>query len=85
METRAALRPFGKTGLWVEPVSLGGEGMLRTHHRSKEAVPVVVEALRSGVKYCDTAPAYDQSQDYYGEAFRQEKGARECGARVEDA
>lgn len=72
----SALRPFGKTGLLVEPVSLGGEGMLRTHHRSKEAVPVIVEALRNGVKYCDTAPAYDQSQDYYGEAFRQESGAR---------
>jgi aryl-alcohol dehydrogenase-like predicted oxidoreductase len=29
-----------------------------------------LEALRLGVRYCDTAPAYQQSQDYYGEAFR---------------
>jgi predicted aldo/keto reductase-like oxidoreductase len=31
---------------------------------------MIVEALRLGVRYCDTAPAYAQSQDYYGEAFR---------------
>src|SRR5436190_525577 len=29
-----------------------------------------MQALRLGVRYCDTAPAYQQSQDYYGEAFR---------------
>jgi predicted aldo/keto reductase-like oxidoreductase len=54
----------------VEPVSLGGEGILRTHGRPHDAVPMIVEALRLGVRYCDTAPAYAQSQDYYGEAFR---------------
>ncbi len=52
------------------PVSLGGEGVLRTTGRAREAVPVILEALRLGVRYCDTAPAYQQSQDYYGEAFR---------------
>jgi len=54
----------------VLPVSLGGEGILRTTGRAKDAVPVILEALRLGVRYCDTAPAYQQSQDYYGEAFR---------------
>ena len=30
------------------------------------------------MRYCDTAPAYQQSQDYYGEAFRSAgKGSRE--------
>ncbi len=53
------------------PVSLGGEGILRTTGRMREAVPVILEALQLGVRYCDTAPAYQQSQDYYGEAFRQ--------------
>lgn len=70
-------RTLGKTGAEVEAVSLGGEGILRTHGRSREAVPMVLEALRLGVRYCDTAPAYDGSQDYYGEAFRQAPGARE--------
>ena len=38
--------------------------------RRREAVPVILEALRLGVRYCDTAPAYQQSHDYHGEAFR---------------
>jgi aryl-alcohol dehydrogenase-like predicted oxidoreductase len=74
----AGLRALGRTGATVEAVSLGGEGILRTHGRHAEAVPMIVEALRLGVRYCDTAPAYDQSQDYYGEAFRAAgPGARE--------
>jgi aryl-alcohol dehydrogenase-like predicted oxidoreductase len=69
---------LGRTGASVEAVSLGGEGILRTRGRQAEAVPMIVEALRLGVRYCDTAPAYDQSQDYYGEAFRAAgPGARE--------
>jgi aryl-alcohol dehydrogenase-like predicted oxidoreductase len=63
-------RALGRTGAQVLPVSLGGEGILRTHGRSAEAVPMILEALRLGVRYCDTAPAYSSSQDYYGEAFR---------------
>jgi aryl-alcohol dehydrogenase-like predicted oxidoreductase len=75
----ADLRTLGKTGARVLAVSLGGEGILRTTGQSKVAVPVILEALRLGVRYCDTAPAYQQSQDYYGAAFR-EAGA---GARAE--
>src|SRR5688572_31200141 len=70
-ETPADLRPLGQTGAQVLAVSLGGEGVLRTRGRAREAVPVILEALRLGVRYCDTAPAYEQSQDYYGEAFRE--------------
>jgi aryl-alcohol dehydrogenase-like predicted oxidoreductase len=62
---------LGRTGAEVRPVSLGGEGILRTTGRAREAVPVILEALRLGVRYCDTAPAYSQSQDYYGAAFRE--------------
>jgi aryl-alcohol dehydrogenase-like predicted oxidoreductase len=65
------LRPLGRTGARVLAVSLGGEGILRTTGRARDAVPVIVEALRLGVRYCDTAPAYQQSQDYYGAAFRE--------------
>jgi aryl-alcohol dehydrogenase-like predicted oxidoreductase len=70
------VRKLGRTGAEVLPVSLGGEGILRTTGRAREAVPVILEALRLGVRYCDTAPAYSQSQDYYGAAFR------EAGPRV---
>jgi aryl-alcohol dehydrogenase-like predicted oxidoreductase len=67
----AGARTLGRTGIAVDAVSLGGEGILRTHGRAREAVPVILEALRLGVRYCDTAPAYAQSQDYYGAAFRE--------------
>jgi aryl-alcohol dehydrogenase-like predicted oxidoreductase len=71
-------RPLGRTGARVLAVSLGGEGVLRTTGRMRDAVPVILEALRLGVRYCDTAPAYQQSQDYYGQAFREAgRGARE--------
>jgi len=72
-------RPLGRTGAAVPAVSLGGEGVLRTTGRAREAVPVILEALRLGVRYCDTAPAYQQSQDYYGQAFR------EAGPAARDA
>ena len=64
------MRSLGTTGVQVEAVSLGGEGILRTRGRAREAVPMILEALSLGVRYCDTAPAYDDSEAYYGEAFR---------------
>lgn len=73
-----APRTLGRTGAPVEAFSLGGEGILRTHGREAEAVPMVLEALRLGVRYLDTAPAYAASQDYLGQAFREAgAGARE--------
>lgn len=69
--SEATLRVLGSTGREVLPFSLGGEGILRTVGRAREAVPVILEALRQGVRYCDTAPAYAQSQDYYGQAFKE--------------
>src|SRR5258707_13376284 len=74
LETGAVSRTLGRTGAQVLPVSLGGEGVLRTTGRARDAVPVILEALRLGVRYCDTAPAYQQSQDYYGAAFREDGG-----------
>lgn len=71
----APLRKLGGTGALVEAFSLGGEGVLRTHGREREAVPMILEALRLGVRYFDTAPAYAGSQGYYGAAFR-EAGAQ---------
>jgi aryl-alcohol dehydrogenase-like predicted oxidoreductase len=73
----APVRRLGRTGAEVLAVSLGGEGVLRTHDRRDDAVATIHEALRLGVRYCDTAPAYAASQDYYGEAFRTMPGARD--------
>ena len=63
-------RVLGKTGIKVTSFGLGGEGALRTYGRMKEAVAVIHKALDLGVTYFDTAPAYSQSQDYYGEAIQ---------------
>lgn len=63
-------RVLGKTGVSVTSFGLGGEGILRTYGRRKEAVAVIHKALDLGVTYFDTAPAYNQSQDYYGQALQ---------------
>jgi predicted aldo/keto reductase-like oxidoreductase len=62
-------RALGRTGYEATLFSLGGEGILRTHGRMQEAVRVIHRALDQGVNYCDTAPAYDGSLDYYGAAL----------------
>jgi aryl-alcohol dehydrogenase-like predicted oxidoreductase len=62
-------RTLGRTGFEATLFSLGGEGILRTHGRMAEAIQVVHRALDQGVNYCDTAPAYDGSLDYYGAAL----------------
>lgn len=62
-------RPLGKTGQAVTLFALGGEGVLRTTGRVTEAVAVIHRALDLGVNYCDTAPAYSSSMDYYGAAL----------------
>lgn len=62
-------RPLGQTGQSVTLFGLGGEGVLRTHGRTAEAVQVIQRALDQGVNYFDSAPAYDQCLDYYGAAL----------------
>lgn len=63
MGSEAVTRALGRASAQVLPFSLGGEGILRTRGRARQAVPVILEALRLGVRSCDTAPAYQQSQD----------------------
>jgi aryl-alcohol dehydrogenase-like predicted oxidoreductase len=62
-------RVLGRTGHEATLFSLGGEGILRTHGRGAEAIRVIHRALDQGVNYCDTAPAYAGSLDYYGAAL----------------
>lgn len=62
-------RILGKTGVPVTIVGLGGEGILRTHNQRDNATAVIRRALDHGILYCDTAPAYSDSQDYYGEVL----------------
>jgi aryl-alcohol dehydrogenase-like predicted oxidoreductase len=62
-------RVLGKTGAQVTIVGLGGEGILRTQNQRDKATAVIRRALERGILYCDTAPAYSDSQDYYGEVL----------------
>jgi aryl-alcohol dehydrogenase-like predicted oxidoreductase len=59
-------RAFGKTGIQVSIVGLGGEGILRTYDREKASRAVIGEALAQGVTYFDCARAYAGSEGYYG-------------------
>ncbi len=66
-------RLLGKTGVPVSILGLGGEGILRTHNRHAQAIAVIRRAIEHGITYCDTAPAYSSSQDYYGQALGEDR------------
>lgn len=59
-------RPFGRAGIEVTAVGLGGEGVLRTFGQHRAAQTVIVEALSQGIGYFDSANAYAGSEGYYG-------------------
>jgi len=59
-------RALGKTQIPITLFGLGGEGVLRTYGEERAAAKVIARALDVGVNYCDTAPAYAGSMDYYG-------------------
>lgn len=61
---------LGKTGTKVSVVGLGGEGVLRTYKRYKEAQGVIHEALQQGITYYDCARVYSDSELYYGTVWK---------------
>ena len=77
-------RPLGRTGCEVTQFALGGEGVLRTHGRMAEAVAVIHRALDQGVTYCDTAPAYAGSLDYYGAALGERRSQVFLASKTHD-
>src|SRR5260370_14269279 len=66
---RLPRRHLGQTKQAVTLFGLGGEGVLRSQGRMNDAVKVIHRALDLGVNYFDTAPAYEESMDYYGAAL----------------
>jgi len=76
--------PLGRTGELVTRFGLGGEGILRTHGRMAEAVRVIRRALDHGVNYFDTAPAYESSMDYYGEALGERRSSVFLACKTHD-
>lgn len=66
-------RTLGKTGVEVTRLGLGGEGVLRTYGREREAQAVIGRALDLGVTYFESARAYSGSESYYGLALRERR------------
>ena len=62
-------RALGKTGAEVTILGLGGEGVLRTYGRHREAREMVRRALGAGITYFESARAYAGSEEYLGEAL----------------
>ncbi|MFQ6065701.1 MAG: aldo/keto reductase [bacterium] len=62
---------FGKTGLWVSRVAMGGIPIMRLG--KKEAVRVVKKVLDMGINFIDTATGYADSEEKIGEALKGKK------------
>jgi len=64
---------LGKTGERVTMLGLGGEGVLRTFGREREAYALINRALDLGIAYCESARAYSGSESYYGKALKERR------------
>ncbi len=61
---------YGKTGLKVSAVSMGG--MRFENPEDTDACASLIQSAHdSGINYFDTAPGYGKSEDLYGAAFRE--------------
>lgn len=77
-------RPFGKTGVRVSEVSLGGAYIGGTDpEREKEnAVEIVRRAEALGINYIDTAPLYRGSEALFGYALEAAKARMHVATKV---
>src|SRR4030067_1444188 len=62
-------RLLGRTGDVVSILGLGGEGLLRTYGRGREATSLIHRAIELGMTYFESARAYAGSESYYGIAL----------------
>ncbi len=67
------LRDLGKTGVQVTSIGLGGEGVLRTFDRDRDAYALINKALDLGINYFESARAYAGSESYYGMALKERR------------
>lgn len=69
-------RIFGSTSQNVTRTGLGGEGVLRTHGRNREAREVIQAAIARGINYFDSARVYADSELYYGYIWKEQPELR---------
>lgn len=67
------VRDLGRTGEKVTIFGLGGEGVLRTWGRERQAEALIDRALALGINYFESARAYAGSETYYGAALRERR------------
>jgi aryl-alcohol dehydrogenase-like predicted oxidoreductase len=79
-------RPLGRTGHQVTLFALGGQALLEEKGQDvrARAVAVIHRALDLGVNYCDTAPLYGPSQDYFGEVMKTRRGETFLASKTDD-
>ncbi len=63
-------RQLGRTGRWIVPFGLGGQGALQWTPEGVDPVAIIVRAVELGVNYLDTANSYGPSQANLGKALR---------------
>ncbi len=68
---------FPASGKTITRVGLGGEGVLRTTGKKKDARAVIKEAVSQGISYFDSARVYMDSELYYGSFWKKHPGQRE--------
>lgn len=73
MEKPIPKRKFGRTGVEVAILGLGGEGVLRTFGREQEADTLINTAIDLGINYMESARAYSGSESYFGLALRERR------------
>jgi len=66
-------RVLGRTDQEVTIVGLGGEGVLRSFGRDRDAYALINQALDLGISYCESARAYSGSESYYGKALKERR------------
>jgi aryl-alcohol dehydrogenase-like predicted oxidoreductase len=85
-ETAMPKRPLGRTGHQVCLFSLGGQALLEQRGEGvrEKAVEIINRALDLGVNYCDTAPMYGPSQDYFGEVMKTRRKETFLASKTDD-
>ena len=85
-ETGMPKRPLGRTGHSVCLFSLGGQALLEQKGRDVRgsAVAIINRALDLGVNYCDTAPLYGPSQDFFGEVMKTRRRETFLASKTDD-
>lgn len=61
----------------ITKVGLGGEGILRTSGKNRQARSVINAAWESGITYYDSARVYMDSELYYGDYWKENPKRRE--------